>query len=154
MNGDYEPVRELQRHATEGLGSWLYPNARFEGGVMDEWLYPTKQFPTGRKARSEVDTMNDTLTFLHIRYQTADAFEQVQTYYWQQSAFSPEHRINDRREVHKELKRIFIGGPPLFVVNASTESTISVLASLAQDARDIIDLIFTLEVHVLSTETD
>ena len=52
---------EIQRHAGEVLGDWLYPNAQLRGG--------------GHR--------HDLTRFGHLQYQTDDSVQQVRTHYWQ-----------------------------------------------------------------------
>lgn len=114
-------------------------------GALNDWLYPGMRYTGGGHA-------ND-LRFIHAQYETTDSLEQVREFYWKKCEWT-----HDRRgEVSiygtdRYPKRIFRNGPPIIVVYATEERTISILG-VPQSEERILNLYFTLEVRAQKVAT-
>ena len=116
--------RRIGKLGEETLGEWLYPNAAYGGGG---WA--------------------DDRRFCHIQGQTADSLDQLRKFYWRMCEFTHDGSMGGSHYfIDRYPKRMFRNGPPLIVVHATEERTISILA-LPSSAPNHVELYITSEDH-------
>ena len=110
-----------------------------EAGALGDWLYPGMKYNGGG--------CSDDLGFIHAQYETTDSLEQVREFYWQKCEWTHDRRAGGSTYgTDNYPKRVFRSGPPIIVVHATEERTISILG-VPQSGKRLLSLYFTLEIH-------
>jgi len=100
--------REMRALAQDVLGEWFYPDTEYGGGG---W--------------------SDDRHFVHIEGRTSDSLEQVREFYWKMCEWTHDRSVGDGGSSYfmdRYPQRIFRNGPPMIVVHATKERTLSIFA--------------------------
>ena len=124
--GRIKHVSQMRELGEETFGEWLYPNADYGGGG---WA--------------------DDRHLVHIGGPTSDSLEQVREFYWARCEWTHGRSPGDGGSTYlmdRYPERIFRNGPPMIVLHATEERTISVVA-VASSAGNQVELYLTREDH-------